>query len=274
MKPNHKLLNLPKSILAIDTSTHHLSISLFSDNVIYQTCHQVEKHANAIIDSIDHLCRRADIKLHTVDTIVVNHGPGSFTGLRVGLATAQALAHANQQSIVMISNCALHAYQYACTQTDIKIGDQIAIMLDAKLSQVYFTVYELDEHRLPAIIVPETVIHPEAVDLLNENKNTFKYGSGWQVYEKKNSKSRDDDQNTPATEAAIIGDKTIEYSKINNQRDKLAMSSILIDYVLTLASKQKLSRKHVSECKPNYLRHHVADTIEERARKKKTDSKG
>lgn len=272
MKPNQQLSHAPKSILAIDTSTHHLSISLYHDGIIFQTCHQVEKHANAIIDRIDHLCHQAQIDLQTIETIAVNHGPGSFTGLRVGLATAQALAHANQQSIVLISSCALQAYQCACTQTDLKPGEQIAIMLDAKLSQVYFAVYALDEHRLPIVVEPETLTHPESI--LNENINAFKYGSGWQVYEKKRSEDLEAFQSIQTADTPIIGDKTIEYCDINNHRDELSMSSILMDYVLTLASKQKLSRKHVSACKPNYLRHHVADTIEERARKKKTDTTG
>lgn len=264
-----------KRILAIDTSTHQLSVSLYANGQILQTCHTVEKHANAIIHSIKDLLHQAELRLQDIAIIAVNHGPGSFTGLRIGLATAQALAQANQQAMLTMSNCALYAFACIRRNTNLKIGDSIGVMLDAKLAQVYFAMYKIDSNHLPLVIESEQVINPEAITYEHTDGHCMRIGPGWEVA---NNKLNTDWSRYPYDALCMAGPTGIQqiaYSEIQDVREKLSMSSIMIDYAIQQEKKAQLTCIAASECKPNYLRHHVADTTEERRRKKnmnKTDS--
>jgi len=86
----------PQSVLAIDSSTHILKLALsFGDDRLVQISEEVEKsHGQIIVKKINELFQSAGLNKSMLRAIVVATGPGSFTGLRIGLATAKGIATA------------------------------------------------------------------------------------------------------------------------------------------------------------------------------------
>jgi len=83
-----------ENILAIDTSTRHLKLALsFGGDRMVKSQEEVEKsHGQFIIKKIDDLFQVAGLKIEKLEAITVCTGPGSFTGLRIGLAAAKGIA--------------------------------------------------------------------------------------------------------------------------------------------------------------------------------------
>ncbi|HLC38765.1 MAG TPA: tRNA (adenosine(37)-N6)-threonylcarbamoyltransferase complex dimerization subunit type 1 TsaB [Patescibacteria group bacterium] len=92
-------------ILAIDTAGPNLAICLFWPKKIQKVLkwHSEKKSENLLI-RIDQLLSKNKVNLKDLKTIIVNHGPGSFTGLRVGISCANALAESLKIPIIGIKN--------------------------------------------------------------------------------------------------------------------------------------------------------------------------
>lgn len=82
------------NILAVDTSTQKLSMSLYccdkNETFSYEEC--VEDHSENLIKFFDHLLKKTKLKVENITHVGVNTGPGSFTGLRIGLSFVKTLA--------------------------------------------------------------------------------------------------------------------------------------------------------------------------------------
>ncbi|MGE5653363.1 MAG: tRNA (adenosine(37)-N6)-threonylcarbamoyltransferase complex dimerization subunit type 1 TsaB, partial [Bacillota bacterium] len=101
-------------VLAIDASTLVSGVALVSDDrVLAEFVLQTAKtHSQRLLPSIDHIMREADIRPDQLDGVVVSGGPGSFTGLRIGMSTAKGLAHALNIPIIAINTLDFWAENY------------------------------------------------------------------------------------------------------------------------------------------------------------------
>ena len=89
-------------LLAIDTSTQSIGLSLYNDaQVVAEETWQVhQRHTVELAPAIDHMLRRSELKISQIEVLAVALGPGSFTGLRIGLAVAKGLALALRIPII------------------------------------------------------------------------------------------------------------------------------------------------------------------------------
>lgn len=96
---------ISKNILAIDTSTRHLKLALsFGADRMVKSQEVVEKsHGQYLMKKIDQLFQSAGLKIEQLQTIVTCTGPGSFTGLRIGLAASKGIAVALDIPIVGVN---------------------------------------------------------------------------------------------------------------------------------------------------------------------------
>lgn len=94
-----------KNILAIDTSSSKLILGLsFGGDRLVKSDETIEKsHGQLLIKKISELLKSADIKIEDLDAIIVNIGPGSFTGLRIGLSAAKGMAVALNLKIAAVN---------------------------------------------------------------------------------------------------------------------------------------------------------------------------
>ena len=127
-----------------------------------------------LLQSIEELLDKTDIKKADLDAIAVVQGPGAFTGLRVGLATAKGLSLATGCPLLGISSLQCLAMQLPF------VGLPVCVMLDARKQEVYTASYRW-ESGYPHPVSEERVVGPE--HLLEEDMSeTVFVGNGAQIY--------------------------------------------------------------------------------------------
>lgn len=149
------------NILAVDTATEVCGVALARDggDVVAELClNQGRTHTDTLMAAIDAVLRLADFSLKQVDAFAVTRGPGSFTGLRIGISTVKGLALATGKPMVGVSTLTA----LACRAPE-GIA-RICPMIDARRRQVYWSLYERRKEGLVQVH-PETVGPPrEAAD--------------------------------------------------------------------------------------------------------------
>jgi tRNA threonylcarbamoyladenosine biosynthesis protein TsaB len=125
--------------LGLDTATPYLSLALWSPErgVIRGFTENIGRdHAKRIIVEIDNLLERANVFASQLTGIGVGVGPGSYTGVRVGIATAKALAKGLNVPLVGVSTLAAMAYGV------LKEDERGVVAMDARRGFVYTSVFE------------------------------------------------------------------------------------------------------------------------------------
>ena len=91
-------------LLAIDTSTDYLNLAVINGDEIIGRIHKVAKmsHSRLLVPAIDKLLKKTKLKLKDIDGFAVSIGPGSFTGLRIGVMTVKGLAYSLKKPIVTV----------------------------------------------------------------------------------------------------------------------------------------------------------------------------
>lgn len=148
------------NILAMDTSTLTATVAVLTDEKLLGEFSVSNKltHSQTIMPMTDTLLKTASLSLKDIDVFAVSIGPGSFTGLRIGMATVKTFAQALDRPIVGVSS--LDAVAYSFTSTD-KI---ICPIFDARRSEVYNALYK------DGILITEPrALHID--ELLNELKD-------------------------------------------------------------------------------------------------------
>ena len=169
-------MNYFKNILAIETSGPFCSVALRSgEEIKSNTTENENEHGLVILDFIEDLLSRSNLKKDELDLIAVSNGPGSFTGLRVGCSVAQALAFANNIPLIPLSSLAVLAHQ-AYSKFE---KENIFVVTNAHMKELYIGCYQFKKEEIK-ILKKERLINQE--DLPNyihiNSKDTFYVGNG------------------------------------------------------------------------------------------------
>jgi len=124
-------------VLGIETATSQVGCALGGHEGVLASFHAARgrRHAEILTPAIAFICEQAEIDLHEVGVVAVDVGPGLFTGLRVGVATAKALAQALRVPMVGLSSLDLLAYRQRGTRR------LIAAVIDARRGEVFSAFY-------------------------------------------------------------------------------------------------------------------------------------
>lgn len=128
-------------ILGIDTATPFLALGVVEEERVLSELrfNAGQTHAQLLVPNIDKVLNKASLKLEELDGVAISIGPGSFTGLRIGLATAKGLCFAAGKSLVSVPTLdGLVHFQRSSPYPLVSI-------LDAKKNEVYSAVYESSE---------------------------------------------------------------------------------------------------------------------------------
>ncbi len=151
-------------ILAFDTSSKFLSVAVLDEEELLSNFHKDigMNHSSQLIPTIDKALKRAHLELKNIDAIALSIGPGSFTGLRIGVSTAKALTLVTGIPVTGVATLDVIAYNYVNTDLSseakhdkylakednhrLKTDDHryLAPLLDAKKNKVYSAIYESD----------------------------------------------------------------------------------------------------------------------------------
>lgn len=171
------MLDKAELLLCIDSSTPTGSVALISgNNVLMEISINVHKlsHSDYLLRYVQFALAESGLNMADVSALVVVAGPGSFTGLRVGLATVQGLAQAQGVPIYPVS--ALQTVAFANGVTELPVQ----VLIDARKQEVYSACYIWNE-RVPLLQGCEQVLAPEKLLAKITSRSLF-VGNGALLY--------------------------------------------------------------------------------------------
>jgi tRNA threonylcarbamoyladenosine biosynthesis protein TsaB len=162
-------------VLGIETATPQVGCALGGHEGVLASFHAARgrRHAETLAPAIAFICEHTDIELKEVGAVAVDVGPGLFTGLRVGVATAKALAQALRAPMIGLSSLDLLAYPQRQTRR------LIAAVIDARRGEVFAALYRKVPGGVQRVSEP-MVARPEevAADLEARGEDCLLVGDG------------------------------------------------------------------------------------------------
>jgi tRNA threonylcarbamoyladenosine biosynthesis protein TsaB len=167
-------------ILGIETATERVSVAIGGHEGVIGLFEVTKgrRHAETLVPAIEFLCRQADIELDEISVVAVDVGPGLFTGMRVGLASAKAIAQALRIPMIGISSLDLLAFPSRHT-------DRLVVpVIDARKGEVFYAMYRQVPGGVQQIAAPTVGSIEDLVgDLLARSQEALLVGDGALRYE-------------------------------------------------------------------------------------------
>ncbi len=218
-----------KNLLAVDTSTENCSVALQWQNTFFsEAIESPREHSQRLLPFVEKVLQKAEAKLNQLDGLVVGVGPGSFTGVRIGVSMAQGLAFSSELPVFPVSSL-----QALAQQAVRKHGaEAVVACIDARMGEIYYALYRSKNGVAEAITEPAVAV-PSA-DLFSEHdlQGFYTAGTGWDNYSD-----------------VLDPNKKLKYS--NGCRLPLA------EDMLTVAVKGEVSAVSAEHLEPLYVRNEV-----------------
>ena len=228
-------------VLAIDTSSNVATVAVMEDELLlgeYILNHK-KTHSQKIMTMIEQILSELELTVRDIDIFAAAIGPGSFTGLRIGVATVKALAHATGKPVVSVGTLEALAYNVP--------------IMDARRDNVFTASYIWDEG-FKEIGEPEAISIDECLESCGEFLDTIFVGDGVKVHREYIKEK--------------LGDKAIfpPANALNSRASSVA--------ALALDKAKRGETQSYLEMKPYYIRKSQAEReLEERENKEKGESK-
>ncbi len=166
-------------ILGIETATERVSVAVGGHEGVIGLFEVTKgrRHAETLVPAIEFVCRQADIDLEELGVIAVDVGPGLFTGMRVGLAAAKAMAQALRIPMIGISSLDLLAF----TEPH---ADRIVVpVIDARKGEVFYAMYRPVPGGVQRVVEPQVgSIDDLVADLMARSEDVLLLGDGSRRY--------------------------------------------------------------------------------------------
>ncbi|KPU26905.1 peptidase M22 [Caloranaerobacter sp. TR13] len=218
-------------ILAIDTSSIVATCAILDEDKLIgeYILNNKRTHSQKIMPIIKEILENSELKLEDIDVFAVSIGPGSFTGLRIGVATIKSLAHVLNKKVIGIPTLDALAF-------NLPYSDGIIVpMMDARRDRVFTGIYKWENGDLCVIKKADTIELDELMDILSErDESIIVNGDGTLVYRQK------------ILEA--LGDKVLFAPKSAN----MARASSVAELALSRAKEGRL--ESFFDLVPDYLR--------------------
>lgn len=169
-------------ILAVDSSTPVAGAALVEDHrVLNESFINYKKtHSETLLPTIDRIMEECECCLADLDALAITVGPGSFTGLRIGMATVKGIALAAHKPIVALSTLDTLAANAAGSD------DLVGALLDARKNELYYGFYRMGEQgpqaMLEAMVGPPQAVVNQARQLLTQEQRVILLGDGYYRY--------------------------------------------------------------------------------------------
>ena len=171
-------------ILCIETSTAVCSVALEENGKVIALRESLDgqNHAEKITIFIDEVMKEANVSYRDLDAVATSMGPGSYTGLRIGVSTAKGLCYAMEKPLIAVDTLAAMAYGFKDYKTtrlqDYKLEstDILCPMIDARRMEVYSAFFNEQLERISetnAIIIEENSFME-----MKQNNHLYLFGDG------------------------------------------------------------------------------------------------
>jgi tRNA threonylcarbamoyladenosine biosynthesis protein TsaB len=162
-------------ILCIETSTTVCSVCVTAnDRVLAQKeINNGFSHAENLHVFIEEVLKEANLSIKQINAVAVSKGPGSYTGLRIGVSAAKGLCYALQIPLISIDTLQSMAYAVAYSKNEDVL---YCPMLDARRMEVYCAVY--DKNSESVLAVNALILDEKSIEVFNFNKPVYFFGDG------------------------------------------------------------------------------------------------
>ncbi len=164
-------------ILAIETSSLKLSVAVAENYKIMASLSSKSErgHCAYLIPLLDKLLKKANLPLNKIDILAINLGPGSFTGLRIGVSTIKGLASAIKKKIVGVSGLDVLAHNALGEKEDF-----VCPIIDAKKNKIYAALYQKNGNGFKKYSGDLLIPIQDLLKIIN--KPTLFLGDGIRIY--------------------------------------------------------------------------------------------
>lgn len=169
-------------ILNIETSTEVCSVVLARDGVVIQSRENLtgQNHARLVTVLIDELLSASDITVDQIDAVAVSGGPGSYTGLRIGVSVAKGICYASNLALIAITSLEAMAHYVIHNLKNYQLPESENIlfcpMIDARRMEVYTAFYDKNGTQIRKIQA-DIIDHQSYLSYLENNTVLF-FGNG------------------------------------------------------------------------------------------------
>ena len=168
-------------ILAFESSARAASVALVEDGRLisqYSQCSGLT-HSRTLLPMAEDMLKNAELSLDKVDLFAVAHGPGSFTGIRIGVSTVKGLAWAADKPCVGVSTLEAMAWH------GLAAGGLVCPVMDARRSQVYNALFRIENGRPVRLCEDRPIALSQLAEELRDlNAPAFLIGDGAELAEK------------------------------------------------------------------------------------------
>lgn len=162
-------------LLALDTATEACSVAMWSDGIqAHRQVLEPRGHTRQLLPMVEAVLAEAGYALTDLDGLVCTRGPGSFTGVRVGVSAAQGLAFAADLPVLPVSTLDVLAWQAHLARPDLA---RWQVAMDARMNEIYYAGYRMTD----GVMTRETqeqLLAPEALGVWT-GPETGRTGAGW-----------------------------------------------------------------------------------------------
>lgn len=162
-------------ILCIDTTSEFCSVSLFENDILIENSNsKIERsHSKLIIKLIDHLLKNSKLKLKELDAFSISKGPGSYTGLRIGLSCVKGFCYALDKPLIAVNTLKILAKS---ALEHINDKDSILCpLIDARRMEVYTKCYDYNLNEITSD--KAIILEKDSFDKLKD-KSVYFFGDG------------------------------------------------------------------------------------------------
>ncbi|MDN5849400.1 MAG: tRNA (adenosine(37)-N6)-threonylcarbamoyltransferase complex dimerization subunit type 1 TsaB [Nitrococcus sp.] len=167
-------------ILAFDTTTDACSAALSTAGRVLSRYEVIPRgHAQRLLPMLDELLGQAGLRVSDLDAIAYCRGPGSFTGSRIAVGSAQGLAYGANRPVIPVSTLACIAQGVYREQG----GETVLAAIDARMDQVYWGAYRVSRQGIMVAMDDEVVVSPDAAPVPPMTGSWYGVGTGWGAYQ-------------------------------------------------------------------------------------------
>lgn len=226
------------NILAVDTSSLVATVAVMNEEKLLgeYTINSAMTHSQKLMPIIEKLLSTIDLSMEDIDIIAVSRGPGSFTGIRIGISTVKGLAHPGNIPLIGVSSLEGLAYNILYSK------ELVCPIMDARRNQVYTGVYKWIDYKLQTIVDEAPLSIRELMDKLREREEKVIFlGDGLNRY-------RDEIINT-------LGNKALFAPKSANMQRASSIAQLAFDKI----HKEGVKPESYLNIAPVYLRKSEAE---------------
>jgi tRNA threonylcarbamoyladenosine biosynthesis protein TsaB len=163
--------------LAIDTVTEMCSVALqFDGEIIERQALAANQHSEIVLGMVDEVLAEAGVALGQLDLIINDVGPGSFTGIRIGLGVTQGLAYGVDIPVLAVDSLSSLAFGVKD-----KAENMILAAIDARMGQVYWGLFKIAEQ---SVLLQGTLQLSKPEDMGSITQPIVTVGNAWDIYVK------------------------------------------------------------------------------------------